>query len=103
MGPYSLLVKSLNRYAVGQLRTTSLYGNANDVSSVTMETLEADLIHSRLFILPRKTPAPEKLSPNHGKSSGNTLLLTGDESKGEYNWKGRLGPSAMQPVLPVET
>jgi len=29
------------------MRTTSLHGNTNDVSGVTMETLEADLLHSQ--------------------------------------------------------
>ena len=46
-GTTSLLVMSQNRYPLEQLRTTSLYGNTNDVSGVAMETLEADLLHSQ--------------------------------------------------------
>jgi hypothetical protein len=67
-----------------------------------MVTLEADLLHSqnnhqaRLFIPPRTTPEPEKLSPNHGKLSSNRLQLAGDERKGMYNGKRRLGRSQYQ-------
>ena len=79
------------------MRTTSLHGNTNDVNGVTMETLEADTAPfttqplARLFIPPRKTPVLEKLSPNNDKLSSNKLQLAGDELKGGYNGKDRLG------------